>query len=69
MYQFRDYKEAHEMLRKAGFSHVAIDKLTRFRKEFVAGEMDQTPTEHRRLEFARWLFLTGKLSDQVRATQ
>ncbi len=69
MYQYRDYKEAQEMLRKAGFNHVAIDRLARFRKEFVLGEMDQTPAEHRRLEFARWLFLTGKLSDNMRSPQ
>jgi hypothetical protein len=66
MYQHRDHKEAQEMLRRAGFNRVDIDRLTSFRREFVLGEMDQTSTEHRRLEFARWLFLTGKLTDQVR---
>jgi hypothetical protein len=66
MYQHRDHKEAQEMLRRAGFNRVDIDRLTSFRREFVLGEMDQTSAEHRRLEFARWLFLTGKLTDQVR---
>jgi hypothetical protein len=66
MYQHRDYKEAQEILRRAGFNHAQIDRLTSFRRQFVMGEMDRTSTEHRRLEFARWLFLTGKLTDQVR---
>jgi hypothetical protein len=66
MYQHRDHKEAQEMLRRAGFNRADIDRLTSFRREFVLGEMDQTSAEHRRLEFARWLFLTGKLTDQVR---
>jgi hypothetical protein len=66
MYQHRDHKETQEMLRKAGFSHAEIDRLISFSRAFMLGEMDQTSTEHRRLEFARWLFLTGKLTDQVR---
>lgn len=66
MYQHRDHKEAQEMLRRAGLSHVEIERLTSFRREFILAEMDQTSTEHRRLEFARWLFLTGKLTDQGR---
>jgi hypothetical protein len=65
MYQHRDHKEAQEMLRKAGFNQAQIDRLTSFRRQFIVGEVDQTSTEHRRLEFARWLFLTGKLTDQV----
>ncbi len=65
MYQYRDHKEAQEVLRRAGFRHTEVERLIRFRKEFVVGEQDQTPAEHRRLEFARWLFQTGKLSDQV----
>jgi hypothetical protein len=66
MYQHRDHKEAQEMLRKAGFSWAEINRLTSFCREFILGEMDQTSAEHRRLEFARWLFLTGKLTDQGR---
>jgi len=65
MYQHRDHEEAQEMLRKAGFNHAEIDRLTSFRRVFIVGEEDQTSTEHRRLEFARWLFQTGKLTDQV----
>ena len=65
MYHYRDHKEAYEMLRLSGFKHVEIDRLTRFRKHYTLGEMDQIPTEHRRLEFMRWLFRTGKLTDQA----
>lgn len=65
MFHYMDHKEAIEMLRKAGFSHGEIDRITRFRKHFIPGEMDQTRDEHRRLEFTRWLFQTGKLTDFV----
>jgi len=63
MYQYRDHKEALEILRKAGFSHFQMDRIVKFRLIFVLGEMDRPPTDHRRLEFARWLFLSGKLND------
>ena len=65
MYQYRDHKEALEVLRKAGFNHLEMDRIVKFRRNFALGEMDKTPTEHRRLEFARWLFLSGKLNDYV----
>jgi hypothetical protein len=65
MYNYMDHKEAFNMLRKAGFNHSEIDRLTRFRKNFLPGELDQTSTEHRRLEFTRWLFKTGKLTDNA----
>jgi hypothetical protein len=63
MYQYREYKETIEVLRKAGFSHFQIERIVKFRRNFVIGEMDRAPTEYRRLEFARWLFLCGKLND------
>jgi hypothetical protein len=66
MYQHRNHEEAQEILRRAGFNRAEIDRLTSFHREFIVGEEDQTSTEHRRLEFARWLFRTGKLTDQVR---
>lgn len=65
MYQYQNQKDALALLWRAGFTHGQIDRLTRFRRDFVPGEMDRTATEHRRLEFARWLFLTGKLTDQI----
>ena len=65
MYHYRDYKETMDLLRRAGFTHAEMDRLVRFRRNFTIGDMDKTPTEYRRLEFARWLFLTGKLNDYV----
>ncbi len=65
MYHYMDHKEAFEMLRKAGCNHAEIDRLAQFRRHFTPGEMDQALTEHRRLEFIRWLFRTGKLTDNV----
>ena len=63
MYLYREQKESLDILRKAGFNHFEIDRLVKFRRKFVIGEMDKTPTEQRRLEFARWLFLSGRLND------
>lgn len=63
MYNYMDHKEAIEMLRKAGLNHHEIERMTRFRKQFAPGEMDQALEDHRRLEFMRWLFQKGKLTD------
>ena len=63
MYQYKDHKEALEILRKAGFNNTQMDRIVKFRRRFALGEMDRTPTEHHRLEFARWLFLRGKLNE------
>ncbi len=65
MYSYKDHKQAQEMLRRAGFTHLQMDRLSRFRKNFIKGDMDQTPCEHRRLEFARWLFLRGRITDSA----
>lgn len=63
MYNYLDHKEAVEMLRKAGFKHGEIDRITRFRKKFRFSEMDQNRVDQRRLEFMRWLFKSGKITD------
>lgn len=65
MFHYMDHKEAVDMLRRAGFKHIEIERIVRFRKNFAYNEMDQTPDEHRRMEFMRWLFQTGKLTDFV----
>jgi hypothetical protein len=66
MYQFWNQKDAVEILRDAGFTQSQMDKLVKFRRKFVLSEMDTTPIDRRRLEFARWLFLSGKLNDMGR---
>jgi hypothetical protein len=63
MYQYTDRKESIEILRKAGWNYIQIDKIVRFRRNFTLGEVDKAPNERRRLEFARWLFLRGRLND------
>jgi hypothetical protein len=63
MYHYLDQKEAVEMLRKAGLNHGEINRLTKFRKQFSMNEMDQNRTDHRHLEFMRWLFKRGKITD------
>ncbi len=63
MYHYMDHKEAVEMLRKAGFNHREIDRITKFRKQFSPNEMDQNHIDHCHLEFVRWLFRRGKITD------
>lgn len=63
MYYYMDHKEAVEMLRKAGFNHGEIDRITKFRKQFSLNEIDQNHIDHRHLEFMRWLFRRGKITD------
>lgn len=60
-----NYKEALELLRKAGFTAPEIERLCRLRRDYVESEMDQAPVDQRRLEFVRWLVVTGKLTDQI----
>ncbi len=58
-----DYKEALEMLRRAGFSPAEMERLARLRRARVENELDQSPVDLRRLKFVRWLVATGRLSD------
>ena len=60
-----NYKEALELLRRAGFTASEIDRLCRLRRNYTESELDQAPVDHRRLEFVRWLEVTGKLTDQI----
>jgi len=65
-----DYKEAYELLEGAGFTPPEIDELYRFHRDYgdyTIKEMYQTRKEQRRLEFARWLVLNGKLSESEKA--
>ncbi|GCE19961.1 hypothetical protein [Dictyobacter kobayashii] len=63
MFHYMDHKEAIAALRKAGFNHAEIERITRLRKQFVHNELDQSHNDHRRLEFMRWLFQKGRLTD------
>lgn len=60
-----DQKVACERLRQAGFTESEIAQLSRLRRDYAEKEMAQVLTDHRRLEFARWLVVTGRLTDQI----
>ncbi len=60
-----DYKGALDMLRGAGFSTAEMERLARLRRAHAENELDQAPTEYRRLEFVRWLVATGRLTGSI----
>jgi hypothetical protein len=58
-------KEDLEQLRKEGFNEYTIARLYQLRSKYGKNEMDQAALDKRRLEFARWLVATGRLTDQI----
>lgn len=58
-----DHKVAREWLRSAGFSSREIIRLMKMRQKYASLENPRLVAAHRRLEFARWLFVTGKLTE------
>ena len=58
-----NYKEALETLRRAGFTAAEVDRLGRLRRDYAENEMDRAPANLLRLEFIRWLVMTGKLTE------
>jgi hypothetical protein len=60
-----DRKEDREMLRKVGFAEIEMNRLATLRRDYNERERLQALTEHRRLEFVRWLVAIGKLTDQI----
>jgi hypothetical protein len=60
-----DYKDALDILRKAGFSTAEIERLARLHRAYAHKELDQAPADQRRLEFVRWLVATGRLTDYI----
>lgn len=59
-------KEDLQKLRKEGFPEQTIARLYQLRSEYGKNERDQAPLDIRRLEFARWLVETGRLSEQIK---
>lgn len=53
----------YEQLQWTGWNAIAIKRLTLFRNTYVQTSLDLPSLDARRLEFARWLVLTGKLTD------
>jgi hypothetical protein len=60
-----DYKDALDMLRRAGFTAKEIDRLRKLRRDRVGNTVDRAPADQRRLEFIRWLVTTGRLTDYI----
>ena len=60
-----DHKEDREMLRENGFAEVEMDRLSRLRRYYNERKRGQALAEQRRLEFVRWLVLTGKLTERI----
>lgn len=52
----------YQRLLKLGFMPAQIECLRRLRDAYA--EREQIMTEQRRLEFARWLVSTGRLTDE-----
>lgn len=62
---FMDQQEAYEMLCNSGFTTSEIERLERLRKDYAEKEHYQPSADQRRLEFARWLVTTGRLTEQI----
>jgi len=58
-------QEELDLLRKKGFTERQIAQFCRMRRTYGQDERDQLPLDRRRLEFARWLVATGRLSEQI----
>ena len=55
--------ESTESLLEVGFTPIQIERLSEFRRGYIEKEQQQMSVEQRRLEFVRWLVVTGRLTD------
>jgi hypothetical protein len=55
--------KSEEMLLERGFIPEQIERLRQLRYTYTERELVQITKERRRLEFARWLVCTGRLTD------
>jgi len=60
-----DYKQAPDMLHRAGFTTLEIDRLCRLRQECAAKETQWTRADLRRQEYVCRLVATGRLTDRI----
>lgn len=60
-----DRKEDREMLRRVGFAEAEVMRLSKLRREYAERQKLKAMAHRRRLEFARWLVTTGKITDQL----
>ncbi len=61
------HKEDLEILRKAGFTEAQIFCLSKLRRNLAeeGKHLELIDIDYRRLQFARWLVTTGKLTEQI----
>jgi hypothetical protein len=59
------YQEDRNILLKAGFTEVEKKRLSTLRSNLTEEGRYQELIEYRRLQFARWLVTTGKLTERV----
>ncbi len=65
-----EQRDACDQLRRTGFTEREVAKLARIRRQSAA-ERDELNklAASRRLEFARWLVTTGRLTEQIADVQ
>ena len=56
-----------EILRKAGFTEEQIYYLSKLRRNLTeeGKHLELIDKDYRRLQFARWLVISGKLTEQI----
>jgi hypothetical protein len=57
-----DIRGNQESLYELGFTVAQIERLSQFRKDYIEREQQEIEAELRRLEFLRWLVVTGRLT-------
>ena len=60
-----DQQKEQEILSQGEFAEIEIARLRTLRAHYHEKEKQNTLKDQRRLEFVRWLFVNGKLTDQV----
>jgi len=60
-----DHKKDREILRKVGITEAQMNRLSKLRTNLAEEGKYQELIDYRRLQFVRWLFSTGKLTEQV----
>ena len=62
-------QDALQLLRRAGCGEEEIARLSRLRRDYRMGGLDQPPLDLNRLQFVRWLITTGRLADHLTASE
>jgi hypothetical protein len=60
-----NHQEASDKLYQIGFSASEIERLERLRRAYAQSRHTHMSETYRRLEFVRWLVITGKLTEQI----